>query len=226
MVVAAIAVDVAGATRTGPSAPTWAAVAVWLDNHLDDIRRLDTAPAHLKALRMAVAAAEKHVDRPAETAWLGPCGRSVWQVNPACPCTCHVSLGAACDAATGCHPEHLRPCQGAYLAVDGNTEATCTGCRHTVHAETRRRELLDRSLDLWLTAREIEQLTATLGDRVPDSTIASWHRRGQILGSRPWSKETDRAMRAQNPTRYLVADVMARFEARQARTAQPKGAPW
>lgn len=98
-------------------------------------------------------------------------------------------------------------CGGEYLADPDATEATCRICKATVNVAAHRSALLDQAAAMWLPAVDIERLTAELGERVPDSTVDSWRRRGQIQST------------GSDPTRYLLADVLAKIEARKQRRA-------
>jgi hypothetical protein len=172
--------------------PTWGAVARWLDTQMPVVRVQTWAPTTLADLRRVMAAAERHVDRPPARQYLGPC-----------------------------------TCGGEVWARDGETVARCLGrpasggadevlsCRAEVDVATRRGQLRDQAAEMWLTAREVERLTAFLGMRVPASTVSTLHQRRKIVGSRPWSPSPDPAA---GPVRYLLRDVLAIVEARESRT--------
>lgn len=172
---AGLARDMTRVTSTVPSSWTWGGIARWVDANMASARLLESAPAHLAALRAAVLAAEAHVDRPPTRRYLGPCD-------------------------TG-------GCGGEYLAAPDAVEAVCQVCGGRVVVSARRDELLDRAREMWLTAVDIERLTAELGERVPDSTVDSWRRRGQI------------PFLAGDPARYLLGDVLGRLEARKRRAS-------
>lgn len=180
-VVARLAVDTAKATATAPQRATWGAVARWLDTEVAVIRMQEWAPTRLADLRRVMAAAERHVDRPPTRVYLGPCDQP-GPVEGTCP--------------------------GEYRGKDAEPSASCTVCGHEVDVAARKRQLLDSTADRWMTAVDIERLTASLGRRVADSTVDAWGKRGQCarqqFGGGPWH--------------YLLGEVLARVEAAEART--------
>jgi hypothetical protein len=74
-----------------------------------------------------------------------------------------------------------------------------------VQVADRRAVLLERAETMWMTAVEIERVTAELGERVPDSTVDAWRRRGQIQSA------------GTEPRRYLLGEVLGKVEARKTR---------
>ena len=181
-VVARLAVDTARVTTTTPRQATWGAVARWLDGEVAVIRMQEWAPTRLADLRRVMASAERHIDRPPVRLYLGPCDQP------------------------GPDDGH---CPGEYRATDGDQDAVCTACGREVDVKARKRQLLDDAQDRWLTAVEIERLTASLGQRVADSTVDAWGVRGQCRRQR---------LTVDGPWHYPLADVLARVEAAEAKT--------
>lgn len=179
-VIARLAVDTARVTTTRPRQATWGAIARWLDTEIPVIRMQDWAPTHLADLRRVMDSATRHVDRPPTRLYLGPCDQHT--------------------------PD---PCPGEYRATDGDQDAACTACGREVDVKARKRQLLDDAQDRWLTAVEIERLTASLGQRVADSTVDAWGVRGQCRRQR---------LTVDGPWHYPLADVLARVEAAEAKT--------
>lgn len=110
-------------------------------------------------------------------------------------------------------PAYLGPCTtqgctGEFWAADGDRWVACPRCTARVAVEERKAQLRDQAESMWLTAREIENLSPLLvGERIPDSTIDAWRRRGQIASTG-------------DPARFLLGDVLAKLQAREERRAQ------
>ena len=109
-------------------------------------------------------------------------------------------------------------CQGE-VHVIGDRPSVCPICGRYVDPTERRNELAVRARELWLTAREIDNLSASLhgpAGRIPKSNITSWYARSLIRGiqGRPGEDEdeplTDEAREkaARRPTRFLYGEVV------------------
>lgn len=103
-------------------------------------------------------------------------------------------------------------CGGVFSLLEGDAFVKCGGCGVRESVDDRRVVLREKASEMWMTAREVEHVTSQMGERVPDSTVASWHRRGQI-------KALDGP-----PVRYLLGDVLAKVEAREQRLRKRKDA--
>jgi len=165
-----------------PLAVETATAAEWLLDGFARLRLHPDAPTLLAELQRAVDGAEKAIDRPADRHYLGPC-----------------NLGGATD------------CTGHMVAV-GARPARCDTCRREVDQDDRRRDLLDQAADMWLTSREIERVTASLGRRIPESSVREWAAKGHVQHA------------STGPVRYLLDDALARAEKVRQRCPRRKTA--
>ncbi len=180
-----------------PAPPSWttSGLAAWMETQLPWIRLQEWSTKMLDDIRATNDRAMRAVDRPADRLYLGTCGQQL--------------QGEAC--------------RSELLASPGDSVVRCPGCGTSVSVAVRRSELMEAALGMWLSAGEIERLSAALaGDqaqlRVKRTTVAMWHQRGAIVGDRPYTPRDE--SNPLPPARFLLRDVLAMAE-RPRRSKRP-----